>query len=269
MRSTIIRFLLTGLVAVLAACGTAPERAAAEPPAPAEESGSARYVTVTGDLRPQNGSPVFLGVSNRKRNRDEEEAEAIMHIAQQASRYLQTSAIYQYVSQRGSQGVGYLDDITTHWDEDLATELTDSVEVIDSVRTDTATLVRARVTGLPAAPDLSTIETSGDGASAPRWVSTTPEIPGHLVAVGAAQQRRTWRDTIDFTDQEALKAILIQTGSTVRMVEDRRSVERRGTTATVTSAEEAQATLSGFQVIARYATPGGRYHYSLAIAREE
>lgn len=269
MRSHIAKLLLAGAVAVLAACGTAPEPAAPEPPAPAEETDSAPDSTLTPDLRPQNGTPVFLGVANRKRNRDEEEAEAITHIAEQASRYLQTSAIYQYIAQRGSEGVGYLDDITTLWDEDLATELTDSVEVIDSVRTDAATLVRARVSGLPAAPDLSMIDTASDGASAPSWVSTTPEIPGYLVAVGAAQQRRTLRDTIDFTDQEALKAILIQTGSTLRMVEDRRSVERRGTTASVTSAEEAQATLSEFHVIARYATPDGRYHYSLAIAREE
>jgi hypothetical protein len=87
--------------------------------------------------------------------------------------------------------------------------------------------------------------------------------------VGTAQQRRTLRDTLDFTDQEALKAILIQTGSTLRMVEDRRSVESRGTTGSVTSSEEAQATLTGFHVVARYATTDGRYHYSLAVAREE
>lgn len=269
MRSHIARLLLVALVAVIAACGTAPEPAAPEPPAPVEESNSSSEASITPDLRPQGGVPVFLGVANRKRDRDKEEAEAILHIAQQASRYSRMSAIYQYVSQRGSDGVGYLDDITTQWDEEIATELADSVEVISSVRTDTATLVTARVSGLPTAPDLRTVELVGDGESAPPWIATTPEVAGYFVAVGTAQQRRTLRDTIDVTDQEALKAILIQTGSTLRMVEDRRSVERLGTTGSVTSAEEAQATLTGFHVIARYATSDGRYHYSLAIARRE
>lgn len=265
MRSPIAQLLLAGFVAILAACGTAPK-----PASPADEPrASSHDISVPVDLRPQNGTPLFLGVANRTHDRDEEEPEAILHVAQQASRYLQTSATYQYVSQRGSEGVGYLDDITTQWDQDLATELTDAVEVISSVRTDTATVVTARVNGLPAAPDLRAIETGGDGESVPRWIATTPEVPGYLVAVGTAQRRRTLRDTIDFTDQDALKAILIQSGSTLRLVEDRRSVERRGTTGLVTSAEEARATLSGFQVIARYASPDGSYHYSLAIARKE
>jgi hypothetical protein len=220
-------------------------------------------------LRPRNGVPVFLGVATRRRDRDEEEAVAIEHIAQQASRYLRTSAIYQYVSRRGADGIGYLDDISTRWDEQLVGELTEAVEVISSTRTDSETLVTARVTGLPPAPNLGYIDTSGSSQTPPDWVSSTPEVPGYLVAVGTAQQRRTLRDTLDFTDQEALKAILIQTGSTLRMVEDRRSVESRGTTGSVTSSEEAQATLTGFHVVARYATTDGRYHYSLAIAREE
>lgn len=264
MRSTFVRLLLTGLLGATAACSTPPEPVSpAEPASPSSESFSTR------DLRPQDGVPVFLGVANRKRNRDEEEGEAIEHIAQQASRYLRTSAVYQYVSQRGSDGVGYLDDISTQWDDELADELTESVEVLSSTQTDEATLVMARVTGLPPAPDLSHIDLVGTAESAPRWVASTPEVPGYLVAVGTAQQRRTLRDTVDFTDQEALKAILIQTGSTLRMVEDRRSVESRGTTGVVTSAEEAQATLTGFQVVARYASTDGQYHYSLAIAKEE
>jgi hypothetical protein len=165
--------------------------------------------------------------------------------------------------------VGYLDDISTQWNPDLARELTDSVEIISSTRTDSATLVIAQVAGLPPAPDLRHIDVTGDAQTPPDWVTRTPEVPGYLVAVGTTQQRRTVRDTVDFTDQEALKAILIQTGSTLRMVEDRRSVERRGTAGSVTSAEEARATLAGFYIVARYATADGRYHYSLAIAREE
>ncbi|MEX2444195.1 MAG: hypothetical protein WD492_11340 [Alkalispirochaeta sp.] len=264
MRAISARLFLAGLIVATSACSSSPE-----PTTSLSAPDTAGELSLVRDLRPENGVPVFLGVANRKRNREDEEAVAVQHIAQQASRYLRTSAIYQHVSQRGSQGVGYLDDITTHWDEKLAAELTESVDILTSTRTDTGTLVTARVTSLPAAPDVHHIDPGGTAGPAPAWVAGTPEVPGYLVAVGTAQQRRTLRDTIDFTDQEALKAILIQRGSTLRMVEDRRSVESRGTIGSVTRAEEAQATLSGFLVVARYATSDGRYHYSLAIAREE
>lgn len=258
------QLIVSAFVVGLTACSSPPE----PPPSPAEPE-SMNETTVTQDLRPRGGVPVFLGVANRRLDRDQEEAEAIAHVAQQASRYVRTSAIYQYVSQRGSEGIGYLDDVITDWDEQLAEELVASVEVLTSRQTDEETVITAHVSGLPPAPAMDHITLAGTADSPPRWVSSTPEIPGYLVAVGTAQRRRTLRDTIDATDQEALKAILIQTGSTLRMVEDRRSVERRGTTGTVTSAEEARATLSGFQVVARYMTSDGTYHYTLAVAREE
>ena len=264
MRSIRVQLLMSALVVGLSACSSPP----APPPPPAEPE-SMNETTIVQDLRPRSSTPVFLGVANRRRDRDQEEAEAIAHVAQQASRYVRTSAIYQYVSQRGSEGIGYLDDIITDWDEQLAEERVDSVEVRPSLQTDEAPVITAHVSGLPPAPAMDHITPTGSADSPPRWVSSTPEVPGYLVAVGTAQRRRTLRDTIDATDQEALKAILIQTGSTLRMVEDRRSVERRGTTGTVTSAEEARATLSRFQVVARYMTSDGTYHYSLAVAREE
>jgi hypothetical protein len=122
---------------------------------------------------------------------------------------------------------------------------------------------------LPGAPQILPGTINATGGGAPGWVRTTPEVPRHLVGVGTTQRSRTLRDTIDGADEEALKAVLLQAGSTVRMVEDRRSVERRGTTGTVTADETAEAVLTGFAVVARYVSPDGRYHYSLAIAREE
>lgn len=264
MRSICIRLLASAFIVAISACASPP----GSPPATAETE-PAGDSALTHDLRPQNGTPVFLGIANRQLHRDQEEAEAIAHVAEQASRYLRTSAMYQYVSQRGTDGIGYLDDIITDWDEQAAEQLRDSVEVLTSRQTDEATVITARVSGLPPAPTMDHIAPGGSAGSPPPWISGTPEVPGYLVAVGTAQRRRTLRDTVDATDQEALKAILIQTGSTLRMVEDRRSVERRGTTNTVTSAEEARATLSGFHVVARYKTPDGSYHYSLAVAREE
>ncbi|MFW5694683.1 MAG: hypothetical protein ACOCYB_05920, partial [Alkalispirochaeta sp.] len=118
MRSICVRFVVAGLVLGIAACASPAKPAPSVPSAPETEAPSGE--AFTRDLRPQNGAPVFLGISQRTRDRGQEEALAIEHIAQQASRYIRAAAIYQYVSQRGSDGIGYLDDIATHWDEQLA-----------------------------------------------------------------------------------------------------------------------------------------------------
>jgi hypothetical protein len=221
------------------------------------------------DLTPRDGQPLFLGVSNRLRDRDEEVGAAAAHAAEQASRYLRMAARYQLVSQRGSGGIGYLENIDAQWDVDLASRLIETVEIREVRQIDEGTLVVASLPDLPPAPTIPPGTIGPSGGDPPDWVRTTPVIPGYLVGVGTTQRSRTLRDTIDSADEEALKAVLLQAGSTVRMVEDRRSVERRGTTGTVTAEETAEAVLTGFAVIARYASADGRYHYSLAIAREE
>ena len=265
MRRISARITVIGIIAVFASCATpAPQPGTPETDGPGPGAAVSSF-----DLRPRGGQPVFLGVSNRRRDRDEEVDVAAAHVAEQASRYLRMAAVYQYVTQRGTDGFGYLDNVDTSWSTDAADQLVEDVEILESRQVDDGTLVLATVAGLPPAPEIPSAPLQSDDTGRPAWVSRPPQIPGYLVAVGSTRRSRTLRDTIDNADQEALKALLIQAGSTLRMVEDRRSVEQRGTTNTITSSEEAEATLLGFAVVARYASADGRYHYSLAIAREE
>jgi hypothetical protein len=270
MRTRLFRLGAVVVGALFASCTSTPPEAVD----PAAETVSAQAATVDSpysvpDLTPRDGQPLFLGVSNRLRNRDDEVAAAVTHAAEQASRYLRIAARYQLVSQRGSEGIGYLENIDAQWDADLASRIAESVEVRDVRQIAEGTLVVVSFPELPGAPQILPGTINATGGGAPGWVRTTPEVPRHLVGVGTTQRSRTLRDTIDGADEEALKAVLLQAGSTVRMVEDRRSMERRGTTGTVTADETAEAVLTGFAVVARYVSPDGRYHYSLAIAREE
>jgi hypothetical protein len=270
MRSRLFRLGAVAAVVLIASCASAPPEAVA--PAtdavPAEAAGAGSPDSFP-DLSPREGRPIFLGVSNRLRNRDEEVGAAAAHAAEQASRYLRMAARYQLVSQRGTGGIGYLENIDAQWDVDLAAQLIESVEILEERQIAEGTFVVASFSDLPGVSDIPPGTIGAGGAGEPAWVRTTPVIPGYLVGVGSTQRSRTLRDTIDGADEEALKAVLLQAGSTVRMVEDRRSVERSGTVGTVTAAETAEAVLTGFAVIARYASDDGRYHYSLAIAREE
>lgn len=220
------------------------------------------------NIGPVNGRPRFLGVSNRLRDRDEELATALLHAAEQAARYEQIRAAYRYVSQRGAATAGFLEDIEADWSAARADELLESMEIITVERLAEGTLVLAHTPNVPAVVAVPPLE-DPEPAELPLWVSSPPELPGHLIAVGATRRARGLRESYDLADQEALKALLIQSGSTLRMIEDRRSVERRGTEREVTSAEEAEALLSGFLIIARHARPDGQYLYTLAIAREE
>ena len=261
--------LLVGILMLAVSCTTTP---AGRDASPAASSGSPSTTSssfssdlkalqeLSADLRPQAGVPRFVGVADRRLDRSEEEAEAVRHVAEQASRYVRIAARYRYVSQRDSTGIGYVDEIDTGWDESLADSLEDDVDIQRTVQLHDGTIVIATVAGLPG---------SGEAPPLPAaWTSRPPEVPGYFTAVGTAQRRRRLRSSVDAADQEALTAVLLQAGSTVRLIEDRRSVERRGTTGMVTSAEEAEATLAEFHVIARAVSDDGQYLYSLAVARE-
>lgn len=219
------------------------------------------------DLTPRNGSAVFLGVASRLQDREEERDAALLHIAEQASRYVRIRASYRFISERNTSSIGFLDDIDAAWDTDYADSLIDSVEILFETQDHAGTYVLGTVPGLPAPPSSAGIALPPQGE--PGWINEPPEIPGFLTAVGIATPSRRFRDSVDRADQEALKGLLQQTGTTVRMIEDRRDEERAGTQMRVTTAQEAEATLRSFYVLSRYATPDQRYYYSLAIAKEE
>jgi hypothetical protein len=287
-----MKILRTGLVVIvlslfLLSCASAPD--AAEPaPAPAEapaeasppDSAAAAAATtapppeqpfsldaVMRDLTPRAGHPLFLGVSQRLRNRENELDLAILHAAEQASRYTRMFARYQIVTQRGGGSVGYLDDIRADWDAAFADQLAESVEIVAQYQDEVGTYVVASAPGIPPAPAVALGELHGAGE--PAWVSRPPVIPGFIVTVGATRRSHRIRDSLDTADQDALKEILLQARSTVRMIEDRRDVDRVGTMETTTAAQNAEAILRQFLVLARYAPPDGGYYYSLVIAREE
>ena len=268
------RFFLIPLIGVICiSCMTVPgqtvSRSSESAPesAPVTASGEENDLSMI-DLRPREGQPVFLGVSGRLRNREDEEPMAILHAAEQASRYVRIAAQYRYVSQRSGRSIGYLDEIDVQWDTNLAERLVESMEILDSRQDNEGTYVLVKANGVPTAPPIETLDFARNG-SEPRWITQTPGVPGYLAAVGISQRSLRFRDSVDTADQEALKSILLQTGATVRLIQDAQMVERRGTREVITSAEEASAVLRSFYVLARYASPDGRYYYSLVVAREE
>lgn len=262
----IIARVFSALVMVsILACASAPEteqtRVAPQPARPSVLDGMMR------ELAPRSGTPRFLGVSPRMHNRDDEEDRAILHVAEQASRYIRMAARYQLVTQREGRSIGFLENIDAAWDEQLADQLVESVTVLRTHRDDQGTFVLASVSGLPTVPVL--VPDAGRTTGEPEWISRPPEIPGFLVTVGVSRRSHRLRDSLDTADQEALKEILLEARSTVRLMEERVDVDRVGTLQTIRAAQNAEALLRQFLVLSRYASSDGRYYYSLVIAREE
>ncbi|TVR70274.1 MAG: hypothetical protein EA427_06250 [Spirochaetaceae bacterium] len=256
-----------GLLALgVLSCASSPDRSPAPTP-PEEPVQPPTLDVVMRDLTPRAGRPLFLGVSPRLHNREDEVNLALLHAAEQASRYTRMFARYRFVTQRGGGAVGYLDDIQADWDAAFADELVQRVEALETFRDEQGTYVVATVDGIPPAPVVEIDTLHGPGE--PEWVSRPPVIPGFIVTVGATRRSRRIRDSLDTADQDALKEILLQAQSTVRMIEDRRDIDRVGTLETTTAAQEAEAVLRQFLVLARYAPPDGGYYYSLVVAREE
>ena len=284
---TILNLWVVFSVLSLAACATSPASTGAENGATrtAKDTGVTQVddtstalpavpfgentgpVELMRDLTPRNGSAVFLGVAVRLQDREEERDAALFHVAEQASRYVRIRASYRFISERNTNSIGYLDDIDVAWDTDYTDSLVESVEVVFETQDHAGTYVLGTVPGLPAPPPSARIAVAREGE--PEWINDHPRIRGFLTAVGVATPNRRFRDSVDRADQEALKGLLQQVGTTVRMIEDRRDEERTGIQTRVTTVQEAEATLFNFYVLSRYATPDRRYYYSLAIAKEE
>lgn len=264
------RRLLGALISLaLAGCATLPPESSPEASHGNSELATQNITSIEQFLRehrPRGSQPVFLGVATRLRNRDDEEQNAVVHVAEQASRYIRMAARYQVVSQQSGRSLGVRDDIRAEWDVGLAERLVGSVEVLQMFQDQEGTYILGTVAGIPPLPDLNLETTKAEN---PFWVHQPPEIPGYIVTTGVSLRSRRIRDSIDSADQEALKEILSQTRSSVRMLENRREVGGQGTTMNTTVAQEASATLHQFLVIARHTSADGRYYYSLVIAREE
>ena len=240
--------------------------------APAPGGGSGRSVRgpeeLITDLSPRDGKPVFLGVGARRRDREDEELDAVRHVAEQASRYMRLGARYRVAAQRTSRRTATIDDVITQWDESRVEAIMEDVTILQSFSDNAGTYILATVDGLPAPP-------SGVGSwphrqtGEPPWVTQPPELSGYLVAVGVEQRRRDFRDSMDSADQAALTELLLQSGATIRSRNESRTVDSVGTQEQGVSYQEASTVLRGFYVVARYASSDGRTVYSLAVAREE
>jgi hypothetical protein len=221
------------------------------------------------DTAPRAGVPRFVGFSPRLRNREEETAVAVTDAAREAVRYLAVRASVVFIARQSSSDVDYAEAVEARIDEGRVEQLEAGLEVLERVQDEEGTAV------LVAAPDLSAhppvvgvaVGEAHAAGARPTWIEARPIIPGFDVGVGVARRLRSREDSVAAADEEALAEIVLERAARVRAVEDARDVEGVGTTGVTTRAQEAADVIRGFYVLSRYRGAGGRYYYSLAVAR--
>lgn len=257
-------FALT--LSILSGCATQDSASAARTAAGAATAAESTIAeALMRDLSPLGGQPRFLGVSGRLRNRDDELAAALVHAAEQASRYSAIAARYRFVAQRSGRTVGFVDDLDVGWDASLADRLVETMDVVAVEQDGDGTYVVATTAAVPPPPPV-TVDAPRRGE--PSWVASPPAIPGYIVAVGVSRRSLRFRDSVDTADEQALSAVVQQASATVRLVQDERTRNNAGTAETVTTSQEAEAELRQFYVVARHASEDRQYYYSLVVARE-
>lgn len=215
---------------------------------------------------PVDNRPVFVGYSNRLRDREQEDETALRNAAEQASRYASMTAVYQYVAQTDGRQTGSVDAVETEWDEARVDSLLSTLEVIRSQQLHEGTIVYAALNE-PLRFSIRAAESVSGAGVDPDWINRPPEIPGYIVGVGAAQSRRTMAESLAAADERALVDILLQTSATIRLLDESLTRERSTQTMTTVS-QQATAALNGFLVLSRHVSSDGRTFYALAVAQE-
>ena len=215
------------------------------------------------DSYPIDGSAVFFSASDRLLNREEEVDICLQRAAVQAAQFYTVDFTVKLVKKRIGRVSGAWENIELHWDRELEEKLKDDLELIRVVQHNTGTyafarLRTARIEELPRGlrNEIGRLE----------WINNPPKIPDFYSAVGIAQRKRSFADSVQSADRNAMAELVRQVTSEVKSQQDVKS-GANSTLLLETSYEVASVAITGFYVLHRFVSDDSNYFYSLAICR--
>lgn len=216
------------------------------------------------DTWPNDGVPLILGSSRRLMNREQEWEKALESAALASSVHHQVLGLSRFYTEKTSQGQGYLGDFQVEFDENLALEIKDSLEIVRKLQDHQGSYVIARYQGggllnLPPQPLFK--------GNPPEWVYKLPKIPGYLVSLGSSQRRQYLADSITAADLQALEEMVKILS--MEITGQKSTIDSNGGVGTVhSSLEIARTTVRGFYILARWQSADGSLFFSLGICPE-
>lgn len=151
------------------------------------------------DSTPVDGHPRFVVFTTRRADREEEEERTLQMAALEAAKYRGIFVSAKELSQRGNANFGYANDIYIQYQEDMAPQYLDDLELDEIIRTPEGTFARYIFTA-----GSSNVNYSIETAGTPSWVSQAPELPGYIVIIGAVERHRNWAESFKAADEAAL-----------------------------------------------------------------
>lgn len=213
---------------------------------------------------PEEGSPVFLGISENRFSDEDELEDALEYAARQAVWYERIFGEAGILDTRRGPYT-YLE---VTFDESRVSVLKERLEVLDRHTDVRGTVIRAVLPGKSINLDFEAGKMIlRQGSSYPSWAADIPEIPGYLVSLGIADKRFALTESVRAADEEAVMGLLSQISVEIEAVRAETLSEIGKINRRVTS-QKASAEVTGLYIPSRWQSDNGRYFYSLAVCPE-
>lgn len=213
------------------------------------------------DSTPRDGHPSFVVFATRRADRDEELEKALQLAAMEAAKYQGIYISVKELSQKGNANFGYAEDIFLDYQEELAPNYLDSLEMDRQIRTPEGTFTRFQYTG-----NSTALNYQITNPHSPSWISEPPSIPGYLVVIGFVERHRNWWESFKAADESAMKqmayALYGKVDNQFETIDQ--STETRSRTGSLgTILMQGEGILKNVLILARWQDEKGNY-YSLA-----
>jgi hypothetical protein len=197
--------------------------------------------------------------------REKERDYAKLHIAHQIAMNRKCVIDYGYVELEGTPGEDHaVYDSNLAYDDTGIGEILERIVIVAEYQLPECAVLVGRDTG---AAGLASHLSARSGSGRPRWVRSTPEIPGYYTGAGEADRHSELYKGILAADVEAAQAIAKEKSAYIRsFIAD--SVTGDRAELVTGSVILSHAELYGLYIIDRWVDPDGVCH-SLAVARKE
>jgi len=207
---------------------------------------------------PQGNTLFFLGYSNRKMDRREEEALCLYRAALQAVQFIAVQGSFVLEKEEG-RGINYGESVSIQFDDNPVPEIARMLKPVSHFRNDRGSMVVYAFENFQYPQFYLEVPVN---KKPPEWINSPPDVPGFITGVGVAERRSRLSDSLEAADRAALGALIerisleIQTNQIVYS-------SKYGVISSRRTSSRAEAEIRGFYICSRYIDK--RYFYSLAV----
>jgi hypothetical protein len=211
---------------------------------------------------PVDGKPLFFAAVPRMANRDNEYEKCIDMAAVQAARFASSRVVAKFAVVSEGRQFGTLEEVDVYFDAESARTFRDQLLPVQYYRDREASYMVLEYNEAVLAP--AKIDSKLQNGL-PVWITSPPEVPGYITAIGASGRYRLVADSIYQADKMALAGIARQLSIGVQAKQEHYEASSSSTSHREVGLEITDVALRGAYIAARWRTVDGNNYYSLAV----